>query len=170
MSYENDRDETDVVFVIGSKSDRSFFDDSKAGEILTKCGVDWELSICSTHRNEPDLNTLVFRHPMAVYVTGAGMAAQLAGSIAAKTGALVPVIGVALPSAEFPNAMDALLSLTRMPPGTPVLCAGIGKPGFVNAAIAACQIVGVAREEVREALRKYREESNPPAQMGVARG
>jgi 5-(carboxyamino)imidazole ribonucleotide mutase len=73
--------------------------------------------------------------------------------VASKT--LVPVLGVPIPATAL-NGIDALLSIVQMPAGVPVGTLAIGKPGAINAAILAAEIVGTHRPEVREKLRAYR--------------
>jgi phosphoribosylcarboxyaminoimidazole (NCAIR) mutase len=63
------------------------------------------------------------------------------------------ILGVALPSAEFSHALDALLSITRTPTGCPVLFARIGKTGFKNAAIAAVQILSNGEDKARKKIK-----------------
>jgi hypothetical protein len=77
-----------------------------------------------------------------VIIAGAGGAAHLPGMIAAKT--LVPVLGVPVP-ATLLNGIDSILSIVQMPRGVPVGTLAIGKPGAVNAALLAAQIVSTTR-------------------------
>ena len=90
---------------------------------------------------------------LQVIIAGAGGAAHLPGMVAAKT--LVPVLGVPVPATML-QGVDALLSIVQMPGGVPVGTLAIGKPGAVNAAILAAEIVGLGRPEVRERLRDWR--------------
>lgn len=74
------------------------------------------------------------------------MAAQLPGAVATRFKSRgIIIVGVALPSAEFPDAMDALLSIVRMPPGVPLVCSGIGKAGATNAALSATNVLVLAK-------------------------
>ena len=151
-----------LPIVLGSESDLPVFDESKATEVLEKCEVPWALSVISADRNPGKLTDYcdqLKKQGVEVVIAGAGMAARLPTTIAAYMRYHIPVIGVAIPSAEFPDALDALLSITRTPSGCPVLFAGIGKAGFRNAAIAAIQILsngeGEARKKIKDKLINY---------------
>jgi 5-(carboxyamino)imidazole ribonucleotide mutase len=147
---------TQVIIVIGSKTDLPVFDESKSTEVLDSCGVSWELSIISADRNPGKLTDYcdqLKNQGVSVIIAGAGMAARLPATIAAQMKYHTPVIGVALPSTEFHDALDALLSITRTPSGCPVLFAGIGKAGFRNAAMAAVQILAAGEDEVNKKIK-----------------
>jgi phosphoribosylaminoimidazole carboxylase PurE protein len=90
---------------------------------------------------------------MKVIICGAGLAAHLAGAVAART--VLPVIGVPIWS-KYTAGMDSLLSTVQMPRGVPVATVAID--GATNAAILAAQIIGVGDEEVRRRLRKFKED------------
>jgi phosphoribosylaminoimidazole carboxylase PurE protein len=152
----------DLAIVIGSTTDLPVMEESKMSDVLDRCGISWELSIISADRNPEvltDYCNQAKQSGVRVFIAGAGMAARLPGAIAAQLKYLLPVIGVALPSEEFPNALDALLSITRTPSGCPVIFAGIGKTGFRNAAIIAAQIIANGEDEksrkIREGLTVY---------------
>ncbi|MDO8424664.1 MAG: AIR carboxylase family protein [bacterium] len=134
-----------VAIVVGSESDLGLVKESGMLEVLSSCGVGWELSIISAHRNKKELSDYcqeaVKEKMVKVFIAAAGMAAALPGDIAAEIKFSLPVIGVPLPSAEFPNALDALLAITRVPGGCPVAMTGIGKAGLKNAALLAVQIL-----------------------------
>jgi 5-(carboxyamino)imidazole ribonucleotide mutase len=83
------------------------------------------------------------------FVAGAGMAAHLAGAVAAST--LKPVIGVPIDSGPL-QGFDALLSTVQMPGGIPVASVAIGKAGAKNAGYLAAQIIGVSDSDVRQKL------------------
>jgi 5-(carboxyamino)imidazole ribonucleotide mutase len=89
-----------------------------------------------------------------VIIAAAGGAAHLPGMVAAKT--LVPVLGVPVPATML-QGVDALLSIVQMPAGVPVGTLAIGKPGALNAAILAAQIVGNGDPAVRDRLRRWRQ-------------
>ncbi len=91
---------------------------------------------------------------LKVIIAGAGMAAHLAGVLAAHT--TLPVIGVPIDAGAL-NGLDALLSTVQMPPGVPVACMGIGKAGAKNAAILAAQIIGVADAVVAGRLAAHKQ-------------
>jgi 5-(carboxyamino)imidazole ribonucleotide mutase len=89
-----------------------------------------------------------------VIIAAAGGAAHLPGMTASKT--LVPVLGVPMPVTAL-QGTDALMSIVQMPAGVPVGTLAIGKPGAINAAILAAEIVALKHPEVRERLRAWRE-------------
>ena len=92
---------------------------------------------------------------LKVIIAAAGMAAHLAGVLAAHT--TLPVIGVPIDASSL-NGLDALLSTVQMPPGVPVATMGIGKAGAKNAAILATQIIGVTDEAVAGKLAEFKDE------------
>lgn len=164
-----------VIVVLGSENDRRFLDKSKLAEIFTFTGVRWKLSYVSAHRNPFQLSGYVTCNEMGhhkIFIATAGMNAALPGAISALLYSLDPipichVIGVALPSEEFPDAMDALLAIVRNPPGVPVSCTGIGAVGLTNAAISACQLVASYNETVGSSLNKYLISHSKPPQFDV---
>jgi 5-(carboxyamino)imidazole ribonucleotide mutase len=124
---------------------------------LTQLGVPFESRVVSAHRT-PDwmfefASQAESRGLMAI-IAGAGGAAHLPGMTAAKT--LVPVLGVPIPATVL-NGQDALMSIVQMPAGVPVGTMAIGKPGAINAASLAAEIVGTKHLEVRERLRAWRD-------------
>ncbi len=143
-----------VGVVMGSKTDWDIM--QFAVEILVEFGVPHEARIVSAHRT-PDA---MFRYAedaegrgLEVIIAGAGGSAHLPGMIAAKT--LVPVLGVPVP-ATLLNGIDSILSIVQMPRGIPVGTLAIGKPGAINAALLAAQIVSTTRPELRAKLRAWR--------------
>ncbi|HEX5581047.1 MAG TPA: 5-(carboxyamino)imidazole ribonucleotide mutase [Gemmatimonadaceae bacterium] len=144
-----------VGVIMGSKTDYPHLE--PACELLDELGVPYEARVVSAHRT-PDW---MFRYAetaeergLQVIIAAAGGAAHLPGMVAAKT--LVPVLGVPVPATML-QGVDALLSIVQMPGGVPVGTLAIGKPGAVNAAILAAEIVGLGRPEVRERLRTWRQ-------------
>jgi 5-(carboxyamino)imidazole ribonucleotide mutase len=89
-----------------------------------------------------------------VIIAAAGMAAHLAGVMAAGT--ILPVIGVPMGGGPL-NGVDALYSTVQMPGGIPVATVAIGKAGAKNAAILAVQILALADEALAEKLRSFKE-------------
>ncbi len=143
-----------VGIIMGSESDWPTL--APAADLLTELGVPFEAKVVSAHRT-PDL---MFAYAEAaegrglqVIIAAAGGAAHLPGMVASKT--LVPVLGVPVPATAL-QGIDALLSIVQMPGGVPVGTLAIGKPGAINAAILAAEIVGNQHAEVRERLRQYR--------------
>lgn len=150
-------DPTPLVGVImGSKSDWETM--REAAQTLERFGVPHECRVLSAHRT-PDLMTDYVRTAEArgleVVIAGAGGAAHLAGVAAAHT--LLPVLGVPIESASL-KGLDSLLSMVQMPGGIPVGTLAIGKPGARNAALLAVAILSAKRPELREKLRRFREE------------
>ena len=144
-----------VGVIMGSKSD--FEHMQHACEMLEELGVPYESRIVSAHRT-PDA---MFEYAeqaesrgLMVIIAGAGGAAHLPGMVAAKT--LVPVLGVPIPATAL-NGHDALLSIVQMPAGVPVGTLAIGKPGAINAAILAAEIVALQHGRTRERLRAWRD-------------
>ena len=143
-----------VGVVMGSKTDWDIM--QFAVEILVEFGVPHEARIVAAHRT-PDA---MFRYAedaegrgLEVIIAGAGGSAHLPGMIAAKT--LVPVLGVPVP-ATLLNGIASILSIVQMPRGIPVGTLAIGKPGAINAALLAAQIVSTTRPELRAKLRAWR--------------
>ncbi|MFA4871695.1 MAG: AIR carboxylase family protein [Patescibacteria group bacterium] len=126
-----------VEVIIGSESDRKKI--QPCLDILSKLGIPWALTIVSCHRHTDQLDrhiTELIGGGVKFIIAAAGMAADLPGFLTAKVkGHGILVIGVALSSANFPDAMDALLNIVRMPPGVPLVCAGIDEAGAKNAAL-----------------------------------
>jgi len=137
-----------VAVMAGSPSDTPTV--LKVKEALEGLGVPSELKILSAHRT-PDLVTDYVKaaegRGVKVIIACAGMAAHLAGVVAAHT--LLPVIGVPLNASPL-NGLDALLSTVQMPPGIPVATVAID--GAKNAAFLAARIVALSDPAVRSAL------------------
>lgn len=163
-----------VDIVVGSESDMDLIDTSKMLALLSDCKIEWYLHIISAHRNPKELQDYcgkVASRGVRVIIATAGMAAALPGVIASELKFALPVIGVPLPSKEFPDALDALLSMVRMPGGCPVLVSGIGKAGLKNAAVGAIQIIAAGDDVISLAARKKLEfclgGNTPKAQMNL---
>jgi 5-(carboxyamino)imidazole ribonucleotide mutase len=129
-----------VGILVGSDSDRERM--QPALDELAANGIPHELEVRSAHRN-PDAVAEYARaareRGLRVLIAGAGLAAALPGAVAAHTD--LPVIGVPLRSEKSVlDGLDALLSITQMPPGVPV--AAVGVDGARNAAILAVRILG----------------------------
>ncbi len=144
-----------VGIIMGSASDRPVME--AASEVLAELGIPHEVRVVSAHRT-PDW---MFRYAeeaeargIKVIIAGAGGAAHLPGMTAAKT--VLPVIGVPVPSEQL-RGLDSLLSIVQMPGGVPVATVAIGRAGAINAALLAARILGVADQEVREAVRRRQE-------------
>ena len=154
-----------VVIILGSRSDLTKLEESNALNILREVGISYKVSILSAHRNPVDLMSYSQRKDREgtlVFIGAASMNAALPGVIAAHI-PHKPVIGVPLASEGFPNALDATLAMTRMPPGKPVLVC----PGFQNAAISACQIIGLFDQTVSKKLQVYLTENQKKPEMDI---
>lgn len=161
-----------VSVILGSESDRQIVDDSGMLKVFDEVGIEYEMSYISAHRNPKELGEYVRRvlGKAKVFICAASMAAALPGAVAAETGGDIPVIGVPLPSREYPDGMDAVLAMLRMPPGRPVLVVGPGKAGLKNAALAACQIMVNTRDVPIDRAHEfytYQDQTNKPAQIRV---
>ena len=145
-----------VAVIMGSKSDWETM--RHADDILTQFDVRHECRIVSAHRT-PELMAIFAREAegrgLEVIIAGAGGAAHLPGMVAAQT--LVPVLGVPVQSHAL-SGQDSLLSIVQMPAGIPVGTLAIGKAGATNAALLAVAILANTRPELRERLRRFREE------------
>jgi 5-(carboxyamino)imidazole ribonucleotide mutase len=143
-----------VGVIMGSKSDWDTM--MHAGEMLTRFNVSHECRVVSAHRT-PDLLTeyalAAESRGLQVIIAGAGGAAHLPGMVAAQT--TVPVLGVPIESHAL-KGMDSLLSIVQMPGGIPVGTLAIGKPGAINAALLAVQILATTRPDLRNQLQAYR--------------
>lgn len=143
-----------VGIVMGSDTDLPVMLD--ACRILQQLGIGWEINAFSAHRT-PSLVTEYVegleKRGLMVVIAGAGGAAHLPGVIAALTP--LPVIGVPIKSAAL-DGLDSLLSIVQMPPGVPVATVGINAAR--NAGILAAQIIGAGDPEVRERVRRYKQE------------
>ena len=145
-----------VTVIMGSKSDWETM--RHADDILTQFDVRHECRIVSAHRT-PELMAIFAREAegrgLEVIIAGAGGAAHLPGMVAAQT--LVPVLGVPVQSHAL-SGQDSLLSIVQMPAGIPVGTLAIGKAGATNAALLAVAILANTRPDLREKLRRFREE------------
>ena len=145
-----------VAVIMGSKSDWETM--RHADEILTRFDVPHECRIISAHRTPArmaEFAATAESRGIEVIIAGAGGAAHLPGMVAAQT--LIPVLGVPVESHAL-KGMDSLLSIAQMPGGIPVGTLAIGKAGAINAALLSVAILASARPELREKLRKFREE------------
>jgi len=144
-----------VGILMGSDSDLEIME--KAVKVLKEMGVPYEIDISSAHRL-PDKTAEYARtareRGLAVIIAGAGMAAHLAGVVAAHT--TLPVIGVPLKSGAL-KGVDALYSTVQMPPGIPVATVAIN--GAENAAYLACQIISVANPDMAGRLEEKRRQT-----------
>ena len=141
-----------IGIIMGSKSDLPVV--QKAIDVLDELGIPFEAHICSAHRT-PDEAAAFARSArddgFGVLIAFAGMAAHLAGAVAAHT--TLPVVGVPCKGPVF-DGMDALLSTVQMPSGIPVATVAVN--GGANAAILAAEILSVGDPELARRLTEKR--------------
>lgn len=128
-----------VAVVMGSASDQQIARD--AVSTLKEYGVPCTVRVLSAHRTPGETQAFAASLRLEGYgavIAFAGMAAHLAGALAANT--TLPVIGVPVASGSL-NGMDAVLSTLQMPPGIPVACVGVN--GARNAALLAVQMLAI---------------------------
>lgn len=143
-----------VAVLIGSDSDLPTMQASL--DVLKLLDIAYEVRVTSAHRTPEALHAYVAdadSRGCAAFIAAAGLAAHLAGAVAANT--IKPVIGVPLDNGPL-QGMDALLSTVQMPPGVPVACVAIGAAGAGNAAWLAAQIMAVNDPELAARLRQER--------------
>jgi len=144
-----------VLVLMGSDSDFPIMEETV--KVFEHFSVEYRIAVASAHRTPERVTRLVREAEKSgaeAIIAGAGMAAHLAGFIAAHT--LLPVIGVPLSSSSL-DGLDALLSTVQMPPGIPVATMSIGKPGARNAAIFVLEMLAVRDPRVRKGLSLFRQ-------------
>jgi len=144
-----------VAVVMGSDSDMDVM--QSCVNQLVDFGIQPVVRVISAHRTPQiaaEFAQTAAKNGIKVIIAAAGMAAHLAGALAAKT--TLPVIGVPLISSSGLEGIDALLSTMQMPPGVPVATVAIGKAGAKNAAILAVQILALADSNLREKLADFK--------------
>ena len=141
-----------VGILMGSDSDLPIIE--KTIQTLKDFDVPYEVHVYSAHRTPEkalEFSSNARNNNFGVIICAAGMAAHLAGAIAANT--VLPVIGIPCKSTNL-DGMDALLSTVQMPPGIPVATVAIN--GGVNAALLAIQILSLEDETLYDKLLKRR--------------
>ncbi len=128
-----------------------------ASDVLTSLGIEVEVRVLSAHRT-PDAAAeyadTARDRGIAVIIAGAGMAAHLAGALAART--TLPIIGVPISSGAL-NGIDALYATVQMPSGIPVATVGVN--GSKNAGMLAAQIIGVTDADVAARIQQARDDN-----------
>jgi 5-(carboxyamino)imidazole ribonucleotide mutase len=145
-----------VAIIMGSTSDWETM--RHAAETLESFGVAHERLVVSAHRTPARMTEFAAQaeaRGLEVIIAGAGGAAHLPGMVAAQT--VVPVFGVPVESRVL-RGVDSLLSIVQMPAGVPVGTLAIGAAGATNAALLAVAVLANTRPELREKLRRFREE------------
>ena len=145
-----------VGIVMGSDSDLKVMEEAVA--VFKKFDIPYEMTVASAHRS-PDraaaFAATAKKRGIKIIIAGAGMAAHLAGVLAAHT--TLPIIGVPIDASAL-QGLDALLSTVQMPPGVPVATVTIGKAGARNAAILAVQILALSDPELADMLDTFKKE------------
>tara|TARA_B100001079_G_scaffold213026_1_gene187373 strand:- start:259 stop:759 length:501 start_codon:yes stop_codon:yes gene_type:complete len=144
-----------VAIIMGSDSDLPIVEASFA--VLDDFGVNYTKNVMSAHRTPHDVMKLIKDsedNGCQVFIAAAGMAAHLAGAVAAHS--TKPVIGIPIESGGM-GGIDALLSTAMMPPGVPVATVAVGKSGAKNSAILAVQILATSDEDLSAKLREFKE-------------
>lgn len=142
-----------IGIVMGSDSDLPIIE--KAVNVLKELKIPYEVHIYSAHRTPEEARDFAVNaraNGIGVIIAAAGMAAHLAGAMAANS--TLPVIGIPCKGPVF-DGMDALLSTVQMPTGIPVATVAVGAGG--NAALLAAQILAVTDTEIEAKLRAKRE-------------
>ncbi len=146
-----------IAIVMGSDSDMEIM--QSCIEMLGQFDIQPQVRIISAHRTPKiasDFSLNAASRGIKVIIAAAGMAAHLAGAMAANT--LLPVIGVPIAAKGALGGVDALLSTVQMPPGVPVATVSIGKAGAKNAAILAVQILAVSDVSMAEKLTQFKKQ------------
>ena len=144
----------DVAILMGSDSDLPVV--SEVFKIFDEFGVKYTKSVLSAHRSPHQVIELIKTsesNGCKLFIAAAGMAAHLAGAVAAHS--FKPVIGIPIESGGL-GGLDALLSTAQMPPGIPVATVAIGKAGAKNSAILAIQMLSISDENIADKFSKYR--------------
>jgi 5-(carboxyamino)imidazole ribonucleotide mutase len=144
-----------VAILIGSPSDRETL--APCAQVLESLGISYRFTVTSAHRTPERTETLVGtleEEGCQVFICAAGLAAHLAGAVAART--VKPVLGVPVNASSL-GGMDALLSTVQMPPGFPVGTLALDKPGAKNAAWMAAQILALQEPELGARITEARQ-------------
>lgn len=143
-----------VAVVMGSKSDLPNL--QGAFDIFKKFEIECSVRVISAHRTPyeaADFAKNAADNGFKVIICAAGMAAHLAGVIAAHT--TLPVIGIPMACEPF-NGLDALLATVQMPPGIPVATVTVGKSGGKNSALFTASILALSDSKIAEKLKQFR--------------
>ncbi len=142
-----------IAIIMGSDSDLPIV--KKAADTLSSFGVPFEIHVFSAHRTPDEaarFSKSARKNGFGAVIAAAGMAAHLAGAVAANT--TLPVIGIPIKSGNL-GGIDALLSTVQMPSGIPV--AAVAIDGAVNAALLCIEILSVSDDTLAEKLCAKRE-------------
>ena len=137
-----------VGILVGSKSDMAVLE--RCTTRLEELGVEYEIEVRSAHRDPEGVSEYARtarERGLKVVICAAGMAAHLAGAVAART--TLPVIGIPVAAGSL-NGLDSLLSTVQMPSGVPVATVAVN--GAANAAVLAAQILALSDADLAEKL------------------
>jgi len=143
-----------VAVLMGSASDNDKM--APAADTLARFGIEADVRVLSAHRNPTQVVELVStarENGYAAFICGAGMAAHLAGVVAAHT--TLPVVGVPLSGGAL-NGVDALYSTVQMPKGIPV--ATVAVDGAMNAALLVVEMLAITDTDLQAKLADHRRE------------
>jgi len=143
-----------VSIIMGSKSDYEIM--KHCADTFEKFNVNYEIIISSAHRSPVRTKNYIKEAEekgAKVFIAAAGMAAHLAGALAATT--TKPVLGVPMKGGAM-DGMDAMLSTVQMPAGMPVGTVALGRSGAINAAYLAMQILAISNNELAVKLQEDR--------------
>ncbi len=137
-----------VGILVGSQNDMPVLE--KCTQLLEDLGIEYEMEVRSAHRDPEGVSEYAGtarERGLGVLICAAGMAAHLAGAVAART--ILPVIGIPVAAGPL-NGFDALLSTLQMPTGVPVATVAVNGAG--NAAVLAAQILALSDDELAQRL------------------
>lgn len=146
-----------VAILMGSDSDLPLLENTM--NILKGFDIPYEVRVASAHRTPDVVSEYVTdaeKRGAAVFIGAAGLAAHLAGAIAART--TRPVIGIPCDGGPL-SGVDALYSTVQMPGGIPVATVAVGKAGAKNAAYLAAQIIAITDKELDEKVKADRQKA-----------
>lgn len=144
----------DIAILMGSDSDLPIVE--AIFPILDEFEINYTKNVLSAHRTPHEVMDLIKKSEQngcKVFIAAAGMAAHLAGAVAAHS--IRPVIGIPIESGGM-GGIDSLLSTAMMPPGVPVATVAVGKSGAKNSAILAVQILATYNETLSNKLQVYK--------------
>ncbi|MFZ5572226.1 MAG: phosphoribosylamine--glycine ligase [Thermodesulfobacteriota bacterium] len=156
-----------VGIVMGSDSDAPIMEEAAA--ILKKFDIPYQMTVASAHRSPlraSEFASTARDRGIRVIIAGAGLAAHLAGSLAAHT--TLPVIGVPIDAGPL-QGLDSLLSTVQMPPGIPVATVAIGKVGARNAGLLAVQMLALCDPDLSDMLTTFKQEMAVEVEKKAAR-
>lgn len=147
-----------IAVLLGSKSDLPFVE--AAESYFKYFNLSYEVHISSAHRNPDKIASFCAaarKNGFGAIIAAAGMAAHLAGAVAAHS--TLPVLGVPLPGGVL-DGVDALLSTVQMPAGVPVATFAVGKAGMRNAVVFAAQLFALEDETLQQKLNEFKKQGS----------